>query len=344
MNKKSFIIILIIAAVCIGITLVISNQKKSEKSSASEQLFVPELKGKLDSIEKIVIQHSGVNPLTFIRSDKVWQLKEKSGYKAKFKALRELLTNISEAKLFEAKTKKEENYIQLGVEEVTQEKGSGSRIKIYGAEDKLLEDIIIGRYKINKGTYLRKAGEKQSWLSQSKIIVNSNFIEWLDKKIIDMPLDNIQSVSYEPKDGIQYTISRETNKQKFMVQYKEGESAPKNPRFAENLARLLGGLEFNDVSKREGNIPTKDIFSSRTYSTFDGLKITVNGSKQNKEKNNDISIDISTSEKAGSTELMEQKIKLEQSISGWIFTVPDHIFTKFNKTLGDIVELEEKPE
>lgn len=343
MNKKNFILLVVIAAICISIALVISIQKNPDTSVTTGQLFLPDLKGKLDNIDKIVIQHSGITAITLARSEGTWKLLEKSGYKANFSIIRALLTDLSKAELFEAKTQKEENFIQLGVEEVTQEKGSGSRITIF-EKDKLVEDIVIGRYKIRKGTYLRKAAENQAWLTQSKLIVASNFIEWLDKKVIDMPIDNIQSVSYESKDGIQYTIDRETNKQGFMVKFKDGESAPKNPRFAENIARLLGELEFTDVSKKESNMPIDDIFSSRTYSTFDGLKIKVKSSKQDKEKLTKISIDISTSEKHESTELMQQKLKLQQSLSGWIYTAPDHIFTKFNKTLEDIVELGEKAE
>ncbi len=344
MNKKSFIIIVVIAAVCIGAALVISNQKRPENSSSSEQLFAPELKGKLNDIKKIVIQHSGVNPLTFTRANNAWQLVEKSGYKANFKTIRELLTNLSEAKLFEAKTKKEDNYIQLGVEEVTQEKGSGSRVIIYNAKDQLLEDVIVGRYKINKGTYLRKANEKQSWLSKSKVIINSNFIEWLDRKIIDMPIDMVKSVSYQPAQGEQYTIIRDTKKDGFKVSYGDMVSEPKNPRFVENLARLLDELEFTDVYARVDNTPASNTFSSRVYTTFDGLEITVKTSPQLTDKTSQVVIDFTAVSGSKSTELSEKLAALKKGVSAWTFTAPDHIFTKFNKTLGDIVDLEEKPE
>ncbi len=344
MNKKSFIIILIIAAVCIGIALVISNKKRAESSISSEQLFAPELKGKLKSVEKIIIQHSGVNPLTFTRTNNRWQLVEKSGYKANFKAIRELLTNLSEAKLFEAKTQKKENYIQLGVEEVTQEKGSGSRVMIYGAKDQLLEDVIIGRYKINNGTYLRKASEKQSWLSKSKVIVSSNFIEWLDKKIIKMPVDMIKSVSYKPTQGEQYTIMRDTQKDEFKVRHGGNVSEPKNPRFVENLARLLDNLEYTDIAKRVDGTTASSTFSTRVYTTFDGIEIAVKISPQLTDKTSQVVIDFAAVAGSESTELGEKLATYKKNISPWVFTVQDHIFTKFNKTLGDIVALEEKAE
>lgn len=342
MNKKSFIIILIIAAVCLGIALVVSKQKRAESSISSEQLFAPELKGKLEGVEKIVIQHSGVDPLTFTHTNNKWQLVEKSGYKANFKAIRELLTNLSEAKLFEAKTKKEENYIQLGVEEVTQEKGSGSRVVIYGANDKLLEDIIIGRYKINKGTYLRKANEKQSWLSKSKVIVNSNFIEWLDKKIIDMPIDLIKSVSYQPTQGKQYTITRDTQKDGFKVSHDGNLSEPKNSRFADNLARLLNDLEYTDVATRIDDTAASSTFSTRVYTTFDGIEVTVKVSPQLTDKTSQVVINFAAVAGSESTALSEKLATYKENISPWTYTVPDHIFTKFNKTLGDIVDLEEE--
>lgn len=349
MSRKNLIIISVIAIACIAAALMV-NSKNQPVTALSGQLFLPELKTDLDQVDKIVIQLSGNNPITLTKKDNNWGLAEKSGYKANFPIIREALTNLAEAKLFEAKTQKEKNYIQLGVEDVTQEKGSGSRISIY-TKDKVLEDVIIGRYKINKGTYLRKVNDKQSWLTQSKIIIKNNFIDWIDTNIIDIEESSIKSVNYtandrniSPNTSLSYEIIREASKDDFKVIYGDQTSPPKNPRFTDNIARLISELKLVDVAPRDSGIIGDNVYSKRTYTTFDGLEITVICSKQKEDKTAHITFDFSTSNKSGTPESVKQIDNYIKEISPWIFTVDDAAFGKFNKQLADIVEIKKAAE
>ncbi|THB70715.1 MAG: DUF4340 domain-containing protein [Gammaproteobacteria bacterium] len=341
MSRNNLIIISIIAVICIIAALVINSKNQPETGLSSEQLFLPELKEKLNMVDKVLIQHSGNEAIILTKSNDRWAHTEKSNYKANFTAIRDLLTQLAEAKLFEAKTTKEKNYIQLGVEEVTKEKGSGSRVTIYSKE-KLLEDIIIGRYKINKGTYLRKAKEKQSWLTQSKLIVQSRALDWLDTNLVNINENNIKSVEYSPIDDTPYKITRNTNNESYKVVHGGKSSAPKNPRFVDNIARLINEIKPVDVAKREGGINKENIFSSRIYKTFDGMTIVAICSKQKEDKTAQITFDFTVPEPANSSNSAQLAQQYRKEFSPWVYTIDDSIFGKFNKQLGDIVELNAK--
>ncbi len=338
MNRKNLIIICIVAIICIAIALLTSSKNQPETSLETGQLFLPKLKSNLNQVDKVIVQHSGNESITFTKSGDKWVVTEKSGYKANFQALREMLTELAEAKLFEAKTKKEKNYIQLGVEEVTKEKGSGSRVTIF-AKEKMLEDVIIGRYKINKGTYLRKTNDQQSWLTQTKLIIKSNPIEWIDRDIIDISVDNIKSIKYVPSEGIEYETTRPANKEGYVVNYSDNTSAPKNQRFADNLAGLINEIKPIDVAPRAGGIIKDQIFSSRIYKTFDEMTIVVICSKQKDNKTAQITFDFIVPESANSSDSAQLAQQYKTEITPWVYTVDDSIFTKFNKQLEDIIDI-----
>ena len=339
MNRKNLIIISVIAIICIAVALLMSSKKQPETGLASGQLFLPKLKENLNQVDKIIIQHSGNEAITLTKLGEKWGVAEKSGYKANFSEIRGILTELADAKLFEAKTKKEKKYIQLGVEEVTKEKGSGSRITIH-SKGTMLEDVIIGRYKINKGTYLRKANEKQSWLSQSKIIIKSNIIEWLDLDLIQISEGNISSVRYSPIEGTEYQIDRDSNEQSYKVLHNGITSAPKNPRFADNLARLISEMKPTDVAPRESSILKDQIHSSRTYKTFDGITILAICSKLKEDKTAQITFDFVNSETADASDTAKLVEQYKKEISPWVYTIDDSIFGKFNKQLNDIIDVE----
>lgn len=339
MNRKNQIIISIIALIGLSIVILTSSKYQQETSLESGQLFLPNLKANLSQVDKVVIQHSGNKPISLIKSGDKWGVAEKSGYKANFPAIRKVLLELSQAELFEAKTQKEKNYIHLGVEEVTQEKGSGSRITIY-SKDKVLEDVIIGRYRINKGTYLRKANQHKSWLTLSKLIVESRFIEWLDKDILNINEDNIQSVAYTPALGAKYEISRQVNKEGYKILYDGKVAAPKDQRATANLARLISEIKPVDVAPRVDGIDSAEVFSTRVYNTFDGLTITITCSKQKEGKAAQISFDFATSQQDSSSQIVELVKKYKQEISPWLFTIDDSIFGKLNKKLEDIADMD----
>ena len=275
MNSRRLIVLGLAAVAAIAVGLWIGGRRTSSDLSAG-QLLYPELKQQLDQVTGVRIVKAGDQPgVELARRDAGWVVVDRADYPADTAKLRKLLAALAEAKTFEEKTSNPEQYANLGVEDVNGPKAGGVRIEVTGPKAPV--DLIVGKPGIGANSmYVRRAGEKPSWLISSSVDTSSSPDAWLRKEIIDVRADRIQSATVAIEKSPSYTASKASRADaNFTVSLPKGKELS-SPGAANPAATALTGLTLADVRPASAfeAIPRT---AHATLKTFDGLIVDVDG-------------------------------------------------------------------
>lgn len=278
MNQKTLIGLAVAAAVAIvaAVALNHSNRPQSETVDASGPLF-PALRDHVNDVSKIVVTGADDKVVaTLERGKDGWALAEKGGYGADTGKLRAFLLKLAEAKKLEQKTANKDKYALLGVEDVAAKDAKGLQVELDGLAQPI--KLIVGNADPRGGTYVRVAGDAQSWLASGALALEKNASDWLRKELTDIAANRIASVSIVRGDGGRTSIAKkaEGDANFTLADVPKGREA--GSEYAINgLASTLAGLRFDDVlAAKDAPAPESGTLKAR-YTTFDGVVVEAAG-------------------------------------------------------------------
>lgn len=202
--KTKTLYILIGAAVLALIVAFAMNRASAPKIDVADraQAVVPALKDHVNNITGLTFTGAGDKTLVTLRREKDgWTIAEKSNYPADLTKLREFLLKLSQATVIEEKTSNPKRYAELGVDDVKDANATGVRVDIAGLAQPT--QLIIGNFNGagGGGTFVRRAGDAQSWLANGNLTVAKNITEWEKRDLADIPSSRIGSVTLTSADG-----------------------------------------------------------------------------------------------------------------------------------------------
>ncbi|HKQ82823.1 MAG TPA: DUF4340 domain-containing protein [Steroidobacteraceae bacterium] len=273
MNSRSLATLaaLVIMVLAAAVWVSMARHPQAEHSST----LYPALKGKLDSIQAVRIYGAGnQRKVELVRAQDGWHVSERSKYPAAPDKVRALLLGMSAAKSIEEKTSNPENYAALGVEDVAATGATGVRVELVGANG---FDLIVGKTGQGANSYVRKAGDKTSWLIDRMLEAPTEPKEWLDPKLIDIAANRIQSAHIELEGQQPYTAAKATEKDaNFAVSgFKKGQTL-NSESAANGVSTALANLNLEDVAPYS-EWQTKPTQAKATYTTFDGTILELSG-------------------------------------------------------------------
>ncbi|MDR3525963.1 MAG: DUF4340 domain-containing protein [Rhizomicrobium sp.] len=182
----------------------------------SANIFLPGLSQALNAGDVTHIRiasKSGAFNIAFLPA-KGWVLTDRSNYPASFEVVKQTLVTLAALETIEPKTDSPELYRYIGLD--APPSGAGVAVTLRGDKGKVLADIILGKAVPRGddaiGLFVRKAGDKQSWLVRSPAELKTNAADWMDKNVVAIDRARIASITVEPASGPAYTIKRATLK------------------------------------------------------------------------------------------------------------------------------------
>ncbi|HHQ14350.1 MAG TPA: hypothetical protein ENK16_04935, partial [Chromatiales bacterium] len=128
MNLRRLTILVLIAAALALLTVFLN---RPESATGQGQLLLPELAGKLNDIDRLVVTAAGNKRLaTLVKGPERWIVEDADGYPANVGRIRRNLIELAEARIVETKTAKPEFYDRLGVQDVSEDSAGGIRLDI----------------------------------------------------------------------------------------------------------------------------------------------------------------------------------------------------------------------
>lgn len=204
MNRQRFIALLVAALLAISVALYLSTQRNLPRDPHGMALL-PTLAGELNSVSALTVRKGAAAPVTVHKQGEQWTVAERADYAADVPKLKKLLLALSDAKIREEKTSNPESYAIIGVEDPSQPGATGTQIEVTAQNGKLA--VIAGKA-VGEGTFVRRAGEKTSYIVEPAISVEAEPRYWIDTRLLDIQIDKIQSVESKPASGAAYSVHR----------------------------------------------------------------------------------------------------------------------------------------
>jgi hypothetical protein len=275
MNSNKLIILVAVALAAIGLGIWVSSERASQEETSTASLF-PDLKKTINDATAVRIFTAGdKQSVEIARKDSAWVVSERHGYPADDAKVRKLLLSLANAKLREEKTSNPENYASLNVEDVSVEDASGIRVEVAGVQPPV--NLIVGKPGTSLDTqYVRKAGEKESWLVDADFDTTSVPQDWLRKTLFEISADRIQLATVQAKGAKPYTAAKNAKADAdFSVAGLPKGKKLTSPSAANTLATALTGVALSDVQPAAEFEGSPDV--TATYQTFDGLVLEIKG-------------------------------------------------------------------
>jgi hypothetical protein len=277
MNQKTLIGLAVAALVAIVIAFAVnrSNQPRSESGGEAPAAYlVPALQDHVNDVDKVVITGAESKPIaTLTRTANGWSIAEKNGFAADTGKLREFLLKLADAKVLEQKTSNKNKYAALGVEDVDGKDAKGVEVELGGLAKPV--KLIVGNSNQHGGTFVRRAGEAESWLASGALTVDKKAENWMRKDLADIAATRVASVDITRPDGKSVRIAKaaEGDANFKLADVPKGREAGSD--YAINgPASTLGGLKFDDAVPAKDAPPADKPVKAR-FAMFDGLVVDV---------------------------------------------------------------------
>lgn len=267
--------LLLLGGLAIGGTVLLRPVAPPVPQGAGQPMF-PGLAAALPQAREIDVTGGGKATTLILKETPrgvVWGIAERGLYPAVPARLRELLAGLGELRLLEPRTADPALFARLGVDETAAQGSTAVLLRVKGDGGAVLAELLVGhRIQRSKGglpeaVYVRRPGERQSWLAEGRLVADADPQAWLVREIVDIGRARIASV----------VVQRGADRLAFA---RRGEALTlldpplgKLDQFhVDEMGRALEGLTLADV--RPGALPGAAL-GRAVFTTVDGLVMTV---------------------------------------------------------------------
>lgn len=180
--------------------------------STSAAKVAPGLESEVPNVTRVVIEQGGTEA-NIVQSGDTWLIESNDGYPASPEKVLTFVNAIATAELIEEKTAIEDRYGKLDVEKP----GKGNAARMVRLEDKdgdVLTKLIVGKTRFGQtgvsaeGTYVRRPGDKQSWLANKRIVGGTALRDWAAPRVFELKTETVASAVVEIPGDKRYEITR----------------------------------------------------------------------------------------------------------------------------------------
>ncbi len=243
--------------------------RQAPAGAVSESLALPGFAARVESIDRVEVLGAGARTLVLIeKRDGRWRMPDRDGWPANQREVGSALFRLGQARRIEAKTADPGRHARLGVEDIGAADAKGTQLRLSGGPGEPASLVVGNNHPTLGGSYVRVGDEPQAWLLDQDIAPARSAPDWLDRRLLDVPMARIDVVEVTPADGRAFRLSRVEDR--FSI---DGlpPSAMANPDAGNTTAGFTDQLALDDVARDAGSVATQ----TAVFQTLDGLRITV---------------------------------------------------------------------
>jgi hypothetical protein len=344
MRRTTVLILAVLALVSAVAAVVVVIAHRPASQIAAGEPFFPQLGVRLGDAASLSIK-KGDSSFELVRKDDKWVLPAKGDYPARADLVRGVLIGLSETRTIEAKTRDPKLYDRLEVEDAGAD-GKSTEIAVKDKDGAVLADLLLGKRRGSIGdvesnnalVYARKAGDAQSWLVMTALEPRTNEVDWAARDVVDIPEDQVTSVTLTGGDGQSFTVERAKPDDKdFALHDKPADMNIKSQFDVNSIAEALSSLTFEDVMPAAKLAVPPTGTSKADYLTKDGLHVVVTLVPRDTEKWALITA-------AGEGAAAAKAAEITTRVTGWAYRLPDYKSGKIETKKADLLEKPAKPQ
>jgi hypothetical protein len=236
-------------------------QNRWSQVKVSGASLAPNLAAQAPRIARIELKQ-GEKSLTLARDKEAWTLADRGGYPVKADAVRALLVKLAQAELVESKTSNKERYAQLELEDPAAKDAKSRLLRVLDDKGAPIVEALVGKKRFDAfgaskgGTYVRKPGEAQTWLSNADLDVSLAVRDWVQPGVLDLAAAKIAKVTIEIPGEEPLVIARDEKDagKHALAGIPEGKKL-KEGAGIDGIVRAVGSIELEDVRKPAAAAP-----------------------------------------------------------------------------------------
>jgi uncharacterized protein DUF4340 len=206
MSRSRFTTLVVAALIVLAAALYLASRRNAGEPSAEGTVFLPQLAIELGTVSEIDLQ-KGTPALgvTLHRAGDDWTVAQRADYPADASKVKKLLLSLADAKIVEEKTSNPANFAIIGVEDPAKPGAAGTQITLTAKDGK--HGVIVGK-PVGEGNFARRGGENRSFTVEPGITADVEPRAWIDARLLDVPVAQIQSIDEKPAAGAGYALHR----------------------------------------------------------------------------------------------------------------------------------------
>lgn len=175
---------------------------------AGAGLVLPGIAERIEALDRLEVRGAGDTLLVALeKTDGRWRMPDRLDWPANQREVSRALFRLAQARRLEAKTAKPALHARLGVEAVGAADAKGTELRLIGGGEPLRLTIGNNHPSLG-GSYVRIGDEAQAWLLDEDIAPARNPADWLDRRLLDLPLARIAEVRVTPARGRAFRLVR----------------------------------------------------------------------------------------------------------------------------------------
>jgi len=215
MTPRTVTFLAVATAVAVGAATVSLNIERGYAPQATNELVFPGLIDKVNEVTKIAVDHKDGKIVVVRNADGTWTVPASDNFPANVAQAQKVILQLAGMRLFEAKTAQKDLYNRLHLEELNIKGTQARRVRLFGAKDTPLAELIVGKKKYNlpgpitEGAYVRKPSDPQTWLAKGEITVDPEVKAWLRKSILNIREEDVAAIEIRHPGGEIVKITKE---------------------------------------------------------------------------------------------------------------------------------------
>lgn len=249
MGRKGLIALIVIVLLCLLGYLVLQQRQQQGTAQIERTPWLAAEQPYLGSLQALEIERPGQPAVRIERRGDAWVVPAKADYPAAREPLAELLRALREARSVEAKTANPKWHARLGLAETGEEGEQALRLKLQFDGHPELNLRLGNPSQQGNGQLVRRAGEDQVWLIDQQIELPTRELDWLDRRLTDIPFASAKRLQLRYADGETLTLSKADAEQyNFAVEQLGKEQKLSFEGAANGMVTLFSNLRFADAA------------------------------------------------------------------------------------------------
>ena len=280
MNRKQFIILLVLVAVIGAAGLIIhqrNNQSWQSGGAAIGQKLLPNLV--INDVAQIAIQ-AGTNELDLARRDHLWRVRQRADYPANFSQISELLMKFPDMKVVQTDEVGPSQLGRFDLRPAGAQADSGTLLAFKDQSGKTLATLLLGKKHMSKPAQNSQMGGmgSEGWPDGRYVMAGT------DTKTVDLISDPLDSVEPQPAQWLDKDFLSIQNPRSVAVQFPVATNSWKLTRAsATNDWQLadarphekLDSSKISSVTSPFSSPNFNDVAAASTFTTASNTLVTV---------------------------------------------------------------------
>jgi hypothetical protein len=280
MSLRAFLVLLAVTVVSVALAAwAVMTRDVPVASLALDRPFLPDLAARVEEVAEISVQ-TAQRTMTARRTADGWVLVEAGDYPVDPEQVRGIVLGLAELRLVEAKTDNPQKLARLELEPVTDEGAKSRLVTLRDTQGRVLAEVVLGKRKFSlygpgkAGMYVREADSHQAWLADRAIDIPDEPLDWLERKILELPKEQIAEIVLQPETPEAVILRRSTPEQKDFVLVGRPDGREVDGDKIDRIAGVFATLSMTDVARAQDK-PLPQPIGRALFRTFEGPEVEV---------------------------------------------------------------------